>query len=384
MRSLFFLSLMNGAAWGGSEELWFQTALYAAKKGHQVGCAFYDWPQKSDRIQQLQKAGCTLYLFSNRGREKRNLLQRLQYKYTRLQVKRQAEALPLAHYDLCVINLGYLEMITHSWKQFYKRLPNYALLFHVHNEQENVKASRKELLRQWIVHSGHNLFASARTRVYLEQQLGITVPQAKVLVNPLSFATPEQPAPYPPLCNGNFLMVMLATLDTKRKAQDNLVKALSTAKWKQRPWQLYLYGAGEDGQPLQKLVQQLGLEQKILLKGHTGAAKQALAEAHLLLQMTHIDAMPLAVMEALAMAKPAVVSRVGDMPEWVRENENGWISNDASIEAIDQTLEKAWQDRSRWESMGRRSFELFKKRYPEHPEAFLLEQLNQSPSRPSF
>ena len=50
MKSVLFISLMNGAAWGGSEELWFQTALYAANNGYKVGCAFYEWPQKGGTV----------------------------------------------------------------------------------------------------------------------------------------------------------------------------------------------------------------------------------------------------------------------------------------------------------------------------------------------
>ena len=40
------------------------------------------------------------------------------------------------------------------------------------------------------------------------------------------------------------------------------------------------------------------MEEKISLAGHTKDVKAALANAHLLLQMTHIDAMPLAVMDS--------------------------------------------------------------------------------------
>src|SRR5687767_973974 len=120
MKSVLFISLMNGSAWGGSEELWFQTALYAARNGYTVGCAFYEWPQKKERIDQLRKAGCTLYLFSNKGRQKRSLLERLQYKITKRKVRYFANHLPLAAYDLTVINLGYLEIIDHYWKGFYK------------------------------------------------------------------------------------------------------------------------------------------------------------------------------------------------------------------------------------------------------------------------
>ena len=43
---------------------------------------------------------------------------------------------------------------------------------------------------------------------------------------------------------------------------------------------------------------------------------------------------------------------------------------------IEQTLEKAWQNRNRWEEMGRRSFALFKEKFPDRPEAYLLKQLS--------
>jgi glycosyltransferase involved in cell wall biosynthesis len=168
---------------------------------------------------------------------------------------------------------------------------------------------------------------------------------------------------------------MLATLDVKRKAQDNLVKALSSPQWKERAWQLYLYGSGESEQQLKRLIEETKLSGKIILKGHTKDVKSALAEAHLLLQITHIDAMPLAVVEALAMAKPLVVSDVGDMPKWVTDEVNGWISNNASVESINETLEKAWQKRERWEEMGKISYQLFKEKFPEIPEEFFLEQL---------
>ena len=43
--------------------------------------------------------------------------------------------------------------------------------------------------------------------------------------------------------------------------------------------------------------------------------KEAIRESHLVLQITHIDAMPITVMDSLAMARPVIVSNVGDMPD---------------------------------------------------------------------
>ena len=281
----------------------------------------------------------------------------------------------MAQYDLTVINLGYLEIVSHYWKGFLKYVDRYTLLFHVHDENDTIKTKHKTLLRKWILQAKYNLFASSRTRDFLEQQLSIRVPNANTLINPLSFAAPNEKTPYPPPVGGTYRLAMLAALDVRRKAQDNLVKVLSSPKWKERNWQLRLFGTGADEDGLRNQISEAGMIEKILLEGHTKNVKSVLEETHILLQITHIDAMPLAVMEALAMARPVIVSDVGDMPEWVSEGVNGWISRDASVEAIDQTLEKAWQKRESWPRMGEASFGVFKEKFPACPEAFFLSQL---------
>ncbi|HUC81412.1 MAG TPA: glycosyltransferase, partial [Flavisolibacter sp.] len=342
-----------------------------------VGCAFYEWPQKAERIEKLKAAGCELYLFSNKGREKRTFAERMQYKLTKRRVRQHSKALPMANYDTTVINLGYLEIVALYWKHFFQYVSNYTLLFHVHSDDDPVKPKQKELLRKWLLNAKHNLFASERSKTFFEQQLSISIPNAGILINPITFQPPQGLTAYPPLQNSNYVWVMLATLETRRKAQDNLVKALSSQKWKERNWLLNLYGGGESEQKLKTLIAENGLGEKVLLKGHTKDVKGALGEAHLLLQITHIDAMPLAVVEAMAMAKPLAVSDVGDMPKWIEENRNGWIAPDASVAAIDTVLEKAWQSREKWEEMGKASFTLFKEKFPQSPEQYFLEQISQ-------
>ena len=169
---------------------------------------------------------------------------------------------------------------------------------------------------------------------------------------------------------------MLASLDARRKAQDNLIKALSSQKWKERNWELYLYGSGEWENKLMELIDSNDMREKIILKGHTKDVKAALTGAHLLLQITNIDAMPLAVIEAMSMAKPLVVSHIGDMPKWVEEGKNGWISEDASVEQIDAIMEKAWQNKERWKEMGEASYQMFKEKFPEDVSAYFLNQVS--------
>lgn len=374
MPSFFFLSLMNGAAWGGSEELWYQTALFAAARGHKVGCAFYEWKEKEERIAALEGAGCRVYLLPNRGRKKENTVQKLQYKISRWKVRQKIASLPFRDYDLTVINQGGLEVLTTTWKKANRFMPAYALLFHNYNEEDRFRPSKAELLRQWLRGAALNLFASSRIPLSLEEKLSIKITNAGFFLNPITIDPPAAPSPYPAL-REPCLFVMLAELDTTRKAQDNLLEALAKTPWKQRSWQLHLYGAGNDKALLQGLIEGLGLAGKVDLKGHTAQVKEVLQRAHLVLQITHRDAMPLVVVEAMAMARPLVVSHVGDMPQWVEEGRNGWIAKDASVAEIDAALEKAWQQKEHWQQAGIESFHRFREKFPPSVEGVFLQQL---------
>ncbi|HEX2684116.1 MAG TPA: glycosyltransferase, partial [Ferruginibacter sp.] len=181
----------------------------------------------------------------------------------------------------------------------------------------------------------------------------------------VTFQPDEYPPPYPAFANNNCTWIMLAELDTARKAQDVLIKALSSAKWKSRNWELHIYGKGKDKNMLEDLVRSSGLENKIFLQGFTSNIKQTLQECHLLLQCTRIDAMPLSVVEAMAMARPCVVSDVGDMPVWIEDNVNGFVCNDVTINGVDETLECCWQQKENWAAMGKKAFDSFIKKYPQ-------------------
>jgi glycosyltransferase involved in cell wall biosynthesis len=92
---------------------------------------------------------------------------------------------------------------------------------------------------------------------------------------------------------------------------------------------------------------------KIFLRGFTKNVQEVLTGSHAVLQLTHFDAMPIAVTEALAVSRPVIVSDVGDMPLWIKDDLNGWVAPQATIGHIDLVLEKAWQNRSQLEEMGR-------------------------------
>jgi glycosyltransferase involved in cell wall biosynthesis len=377
MPSVFFISAMNGDAWGGSEQLWYKTALHALEKNWQVSCAVYNWPAKEEKLQTLEQYGAVVYRLPNKGVEKKNLVQKIQFKLTKkILVKNAILSLPFEKHDITVVNFGEFENTHKVWSKVYKKLGQFILLFHNYKEGQTLKPGKVRIMRSWLSNSQLNLFASRRIIEVLEENSGISVTNADVLLNPISFPVPSQFTPYPSLQNGNYCFVMLAALEAWRKAQDNLIMTLSSEKWKQRNWVLHFYGEGKDKQKLRDLIWDNGLEQKIFLKGHTNDVRSVLRNSHLLLQMTHIDAMPLAVVEAMAVGRPVAVSKIGDMPYWINEEKTGWISEDASIEHIDHTLEKAWQQKQQWAQMGESAFILFKEKFSSSPEESLLKKID--------
>jgi glycosyltransferase involved in cell wall biosynthesis len=364
MRSVFFLSLMNGAAWGGSEELWFRTALWMSTNGYKVGIGCYDWPEKQDRISKLKNAGCYIYLLPN----KKGL-------FKKITVKKILNSIPFNEYDLTVVNQGGWEEILHSpFTGLYKKLPAYVILNHNYNENAVLSFAKQKLLQQWISCAKMNFGATQKIFEVIERKFNISIEKKETLVNPITFTADTAPGQYP--ADDHCTWVMLAELDTARKAQDILINALSSSKWKARNWQLYLYGKGKDKEKLEKLIIEQDLENKVFLKGFTTNIKQTLLDCHLLLQCTLIDAMPLSVVEAMATGRPCVVSQVGDMPVWVEDGVNGFICPAVTIEGIDEVMENCWQQKNNWAAMGKNAFDTFIKKYPQSYEEKIADILS--------
>ena len=376
MPSVFFVSLMSASPWGGSEELWLRTAQLALQRGWKVGCAVYHWPAKEQRLQPLLEKGAAVYYLPNKGRSKKNLLEKLQNKISKARIPAVVQQLPFEQYDMVVVNMGAFEITMPAWQNLPDRLQNYIVLYHNYKEREVFHGAKRTAIAKLADKAQLNLFASSRIAEVLQKNSGIHINRGGILLNPISFPIPAAPAPYPETGSARF--VMLAALETDRKAQDQLIKALSTPEWQSRDWSLRLYGEGRDKSLLQSLIREHGLEQRIFLEGHTSDVAAALTDAHMLLQLTHQDAMPLSVVEAMAIGRPLAVSAVGDMPQWVEENVNGFVSGNASAAAISDTLEKAWASKSRWMEMGKQAFETFRKKFTREPEELLLDQITAS------
>ena len=355
---------MNSDAWGGSEEIWFHAAFRLVKKKYRVGICCFNWPGKEKKLDELAKAGCEIYLLPGRN-ETRSV-------WKKIKLNASIRKIPVESFDKVFVNQGGWKDIVHSpFKNVYSRCKNYSVIYHNY-DYEKLSPGKLKLFQKWITNARNNIGDAQKIFSVIAEKNPITIPNQEVLFNPITFAPPNDYTAFTSLPADKLKLIVLAQLDVKRTAQDILITTLSTEKWKARNWELRCYGRGNDEALLTKLIKATGLSDKVFLKGYTNDIPAALTWSHILLHLTHIDAMPISVSEAMAISRPVIASNVGDMPLWINDNVNGWIANEVSVESIDAALEKAWQNRTKLEKMGRESFNIFTKKYPADPVSHFL------------
>lgn len=353
MMPILFLSVMNGGAWGGSEEQWFKTALYMRSIGHDVTVMVFEWKEKKGRLNILRDAGISVKEIPN-GRGFISVIRR----------KRFLAKTDFSKYHFVYVNQGGWHDVTHgAFKNLYKRLPAYAMSFHNYQLNSHQKASRITCLAEWIKNSSVTIAATGVIYEMLEREFGIAARNPVVFYSPITFSPPPAPLPFPE--NEVFTFITLGALDTSRKAQNLLIEALGGPQWKTRKWKLEIYGEGKDEQMLKSIIQLYQLEANVFLKGHTSSPAESLMKAHIMLQATRYDAMPISVMEAMSIGRPCLVSDVGDMPVWIKHNENGFMVTALNKKVLEEILEEVWHNRIRIDILGREAFNTFQELYPQ-------------------
>ena len=98
--------------------------------------------------------------------------------------------------------------------------------------------------------------------------------------------------------------------------------------------QFVLVGDGPMRQHLDHFVAQFGLSDYVHLAGVRADMPSVLGELDVLVSSSHSEAMPLAVMEAMASGLPVVATRVGGVADLLENGVTGWLANDGDFEGL--------------------------------------------------
>jgi glycosyltransferase involved in cell wall biosynthesis len=340
---------MAGAPWGGSEELWSQTALHLKDEGHEISAAVKWWPKLSPKVIAMADAGIDLFLIKPL---EKGLLRRFWRRIKVLILKTkdpETQWLLSRKPDLVIISQGgisdgltWMERCNkYGFPYIVKVSCNFDHIWPSDEEADRLAVSYKQAKKIYFVsHHNHRL---------LENQIGYELINARIIWSQYEVIESKS-MPWPDTSEG-FKMACVGRLDTNAKGQDIILEVLAMEKWRNRKVILNIYGQGQSQNVLMRHAKRLNLN-NVFFKGHANKIKEIWNENHILVMPSRYEGLPLALLEAMWAARPAVVTDVGGSAEICVEGVTGFIADAPTYKLFDIALENAWEKRLKWENIG--------------------------------
>lgn len=349
-RKIAFVTTMAGVPWGGSEELWGQTALRLREAGHEVLASVYQWPDRPSPLVRLEAAGVGLSFRTREPKFPWCILERIRQRLVPSKLPTAAmKWLRDERPDLVVISQGG-PWDGVPWMNVCRELGiSYCPIVHAHSEiwwpmDEDLPAGRIALAGAERV-----FFVSKANLSQMEMQSGMRLERAEVVINPWK-ADASEPVSWPeesPVTE----IACVGRIDPRAKGQDVLLKVLAMPKWRERPIRLNLYGDGPCEESLKAMAALLGLT-NVIFQGQVSDVRSIWTRNHALVLPSRYEGLPLVIVEAMFCGRPVITTDVAGNAEYLRDNVTGFIADAPTTGALDEAMERAWLRKDEWKEMG--------------------------------
>jgi glycosyltransferase involved in cell wall biosynthesis len=198
----------------------------------------------------------------------------------------------------------------------------------------------------------HRVIAvSEHTAEVMRGEEGAPAGRVRVILNGIDFERVRLSTPKAPQAlrrqfapNGEFLLLQVARLHPE-KGHEHLFRALAAIRARAaRPVRLLVAGSGSFEAEYRRQVRELGVEEMVVFTGFRRDIPDLMAAADVLVLPSVAEAFGLVLAEALYLGTPVVASRVGGIPEIVRDGVDGLLVPPGSPEALAQALLEVSQD----------------------------------------
>lgn len=356
---------MEGSAWGGSEELWSRTAAQLRAAGHQVGACIAQHPGPQPAVDALRRVGVEIHArravpTSLANRIWRRVIRRPPVSSLDVAMRWVVQWKP----DLvCISQGGAIDGV--PWMTACRAAGlNYVSLSQANTPHAWVIDSRLEPATNAYLGARRAYFVSPRNLHLLEDQLGVVLPRAAIVRNPFNVA-PDVTNAWPAE-NGEWFLACVARLDPGAKGQDLLLHVLAEPHWRSEPLKVRFFGRGPCEQGLRRLARRLGLN-NVEFAGYNSDIAGLWSQHHALVLPSRYEGLPLALVEAMLCARPAIVTDVDGNTDMIQEGVQGFIAPAPTVGFLDEALQRAWKNRARWREMGQAARERVLKLVPADP-----------------
>jgi len=161
----------------------------------------------------------------------------------------------------------------------------------------------------------------------------------EVIRNSVTWPIREEP---PPL---DSKVVVAAGRLVPRKGFRRLVRAYAPVARKHPDWQLHIYGHGEQQPEIERLIERLGLEKQVHLKGYTHDFPSVLAGASAYAMGSLSEGFPMVLIEAMSQGVPPIAFDCPRGPgETIRHERNGLLVPEGPFRRFTKELLRLVED----------------------------------------
>ena len=377
-----FISTMALVPWGGSENLWHGAAKNLLTRGAAVQTQTAPWPCVPRPLEDLAANGAVVTFrtfrppFALRILRRFSSSERYNAAFRRKLENRTREWISSMPSPKVIISCGSLldDFSQLVWMSE-GRTP-YAVIVQAAGPEIWPDDGQLDVVCKLLTNARRVFFVSRHNLEDVQQCLGVELRNAELIWNPVNRGSVLRAmnVTLPNVPEGTVKLACVARLNVHAKGQDVLLRTLALGKWKARDVSLTLFGEGPHRQALHNLARYLGLEH-VSFAGQVDDILSIWDTHNVGIFASRYEGLSLAVMEAMMVGRPNVVTRSCGNSEVVEDNETGFIANAVTVEALDEALERAWQRRNELSSMGVVAAQRIRELTPEDPCLELAERL---------
>jgi glycosyltransferase involved in cell wall biosynthesis len=358
---------MYGHAWGASEMLWSDTAERLAHDGHRVDASVAHWPRQRPALAKLSNAGVGVW-------ERPPSLVPLWLKALQkagagvpddMLRKPLRKWLASTRADLVCVSNGDVASGA-DWLAVCERLGlRYVNVAQANHEQFWVPDEGAAELRRVFSAACKCFFVSEGNLKLFEKQIAQRLTNAEIVRNPYK-------VPWDVDCPWNaepeiWNLACIGRLEPYPKGQDLLIEVLARPEWRERPLSVSIYGEGAWAQTLERLAALHGISDRVRFCGYVDDIRAVWATHHALVVPSRFEGLPLVVVEAMLCSRPVIATDVAGHGELIDDGITGFLAEAPTVPLLAAAMERAWNRRGEWRTMGEAASRRVRERVPRDP-----------------
>ena len=351
MAKYLFIMANEGHRWGGSEPLWAGAAERLAKRGNEVRVSVRRWwGDPVPQIEYLKAAGCQVLYRRNYPpffyRHARRLISLPDYKWTELRRMMDGVDLVVISQGDNVDGLAWMEAVGAAGYRYAVIAQSAVVYWWPEDEvaEQAAKAYEK---------ASGAYFVSQAVLDLSRLEFSTPLHHGEVVRNPFNVRYDAAP-PWPSDTADGLSLAFVGRLDIISKGLDLVLQALHRERWRGRNVRVSFIGEGPHERGLRRMAKEFGLSNVEFL-GPRDNVEEIWGRHHALILASRFEGMPLVLVEAMLCGRPGVVTDVGGNRELVRDGVNGFLAKAATVDLVDEALNRAWENRHRLKEMGDRA-----------------------------